>query len=402
MTATTNFSAGIETNSTQISYAIETAWGVTPAVAFQAIRYTSETLTLTKTRQRPSEINLAREAQGGVTTQQAAAGSIAYALSATTYDDFIGVVLQNDWQAAQAIAGVAGDITITNTSGTITLTSTTAGKFTNLAALTWIRLLGFTNAANNGLWFISVKTSATSLTLTSPTSASAVTETPGTTLAQIRASTIKNSTVFKSLILQQQFSSVLYLTYPGAYVSRMTIQGGIGNFMTGSIDVVAKNEVKATTNQSTGAVLAAPTGRVLDPVNGWGGATWNEAAFPAPVDQFSITMENTAAAAEFALGSASAQGVMSGTFMASATFRAYFKDFTQYDLFTAETSGRLAFAVKDSAGYTYVFTFLNAVLLGQVNSGGAGQAVYATFTVEASPSTVAGAGTLIVDRLAPT
>lgn len=400
MVATTGFSAGIETNSTQLSYGVEAAWGTTPAVAFQAIRYTSETLNLTKTRQRPSEINTSREVQGGVTTQQAASGSIAYALSATTYDDFFSIVMQNDLQTPVVIAGVAGDIVLTNTSGTITLTTATGGKFTNITALSWIRLLGFTNAANNNLWFVSIKTSATNLTLVGPQVG--VTETPTTTLAQIRASTLKNGTTFKSLFLQQQFSSILYLTYPGAYVSRMTIQGGIGNFMTGSIDVVAKNEVKAVTNQSTGGVVAAPTGRVLDPVGGWLQATWNEALFPAAVDQFSITMENTGATAEFGLGSVAAQGILSGTFMASASFRAYFKDFTQYDLFTQETSGRLAFAVKDSTGYAYVFTFLNAVLLGQINSGGAGQAVYASFTVEGSPSTTVGAGTLIIDRLAAT
>lgn len=402
MTATTGFSAGVETNSTQIAYAVETAWGVTPSVQFQAIRYTSETLALTKTRQRPSEIVQTRESTAGVTTQQSAAGSVSYALSATTYDDFISVVLQNDWQTAQVIAGIAADITITNTTGVITLSSTLSTKFATLAANTWIRLLGFTNPANNGLWFVSIHTSNQLLTLTSPTSGSAVTETPTGVLAQIRASTIKNSNVFKSLVLQQQFASALYLVYNGAYVNRMTIQGGIGNFMSGSIDIVAKSEVKGTSNASTGAVLAAPTGRVLDPVNGWGGATWNETAFPAPVDQFSITMENVSAAAEFALGAAAAAGIMSGTFMATCTFRAYFKDFTQYDLFTAETSGRLAFAVKDSTGYTYVFTFLNVTLLGQITSGGPGQAVYATFTGEASPSTTVGAGTLIVDRLAAT
>src|SRR5450755_1746237 len=79
MPATAGYQAGLETNATQISYGVETTWGTAPAVQFQAIRYTSETLAYAKTRQRPAEITGTREAAQGVTTQQQASGTINYA-----------------------------------------------------------------------------------------------------------------------------------------------------------------------------------------------------------------------------------------------------------------------------------------------------------------------------------
>lgn len=396
--ATSGYQAGTETNDTEISYAIETTWGTAPAVAFQAIRYTSESMTQNRTRQRPSEITATREASQGVTTQNTASGTINFALQNSTHDEFFAMTLQNEWQAAQAINGASGDITMTVSGGVVTLTSTTTAKFANISALQWIRILGFTATADNGWWFVSVKGSNASLTLTGPNSGTASTETPATTAAKVRASTIKNSTVFRSMFIQKKLSSTLYLTYPGAYPTQMTVTGALGAYGTGTINLSAKSETKATTNGSTGAVTAAPTGRVIDPVAGFVGIFWNEAAIGAGIDRFTLTLDNAGGASEFAMGSTAAQGILGGTFTASATFRAYFKDFTEYNLYAAETQGRLAFIVKDPAGASYAFTLLAAVLSeSRIVAGGPGQPVYAEFTAEGGPS---GSGTLVIDRMA--
>jgi hypothetical protein len=399
MPATAGYQAGLETNATQISYGMETTWGTAPAVQFQAIRYMSETLAYAKTRQRPGEITSTREAAQGVTTQQQASGSINYALSYGTFDDPLSMVLQNDWQAVAPLQSILTDISIVNTGGVITITSTLAGKFTQFVQGQWIRILGAVNAANNDWWYVSVRDSAVLMHLTGRNSATAVSETSAAGNIGLRGSSVRNGTTFKSAFVQQMFSNTLFFTYPGAYVSKVTVQGGIGNFMTGAFDIVARSETKAITNTSTGAVLAAPTGRVVDPVAGFVCALWNEAVFASAIDQFAITLENTGAAPEFGMGSAAAQGILGGTFQASGTFRAFFKDTSQYDLFTAETAGRLAFIVKDSAGSSYAFTFLNAILVaGGPSVGGPGQPVYATFTVEGGPA--AAGGTFVIDRMA--
>jgi hypothetical protein len=393
--ATTGLAAGVETSATQLSYIVETAWGVAPASAFTAIRYTSESLGAAKTRQRPAEISGTREAAQGVTTQQQATGTINYALSYGTFDDFLGVCLQSEWGALTTITGSAADITLTNTAGVITITSGTSSKFDAVVALSWIRLKGFTNTANNGFWFVTVKTSGTSLTVKGPNTG--VTETPALAAAIIKTSSIKNSTTFRTLYIQEELASNMFLVYAGSYVSRMTVQGGAGAFLAGAIDIVAKSEAKGTTNASTGAVSAAPTGRVFDPIAGWEGVYWNEAAFGSAIDNFSLTMTNTGASTEFAMGSAAAAGILGGIFEVAATVRTYFKDFTQYDLFQGETTGRFALICKDPSGNAYAFTFLQAVLSVKLSVGGPGQPVWADVAVEAGPS---GSGTFVIDRLA--
>ena len=400
MPATAGYQAGVEANQTRISYAVEATWGVAPAVAFKAIRYMSDTLAETKTRQRPSEINITREATQAVTTQQTAGGTINYALSYQTFDDFFSVVLQRDWQAFQTINGITGDITLTNTGGVVVLSSTLATKFATLAQGTWIKLYGFTNTLNNGWWFIKLHTDDSHLTLEGTNRAAVITETPAGTAAHVRGSTISNGTTFKSLFMQQMLSSTMFLVYPGTYISRMTISGGIGNFFTGAIDIIAKDEDGITVDSSTGAVIAAPTTIVLDPVNGFVGAFWNGAPMVGTLDQMAITLENTAAAPEYGLGNQLSVGILSGTFSANGTFRMYFNDFTNYNMMQAEQTGTLSFILKGSTGNSYAFTFVNAFMMVKMNAGGPGQAVYADITVEGNPGP--NGGTFIIDRLANT
>lgn len=399
MPATAGYQAGIEANQTRISYAMETTWGIAPSVAFQAIRYMSDTLALTKTRQRPNEINITREASQAVTTQQTAGGSINYALSYAVYDDFFSVALQQDWQAFQAINGIAADIVLTQSAGTVTLSSTLGTKYSTISQGSWIKLYGFTNATNNGWWFVLTKTDNSHLILTGVNRLTAVTETPTGTNAHLRGSTITNGITFKSMFMQQKLSNTMFLVYPGSYVSRMTITGGIGNFFTGAIDIIAKNETDLLVDSSTGSVVAAPSNVVMDPVNGFVGAYWNGVPMVGSLDQVSITLENQGAAPEYALGSATAVGLLGGTFSASGTFRMYFNDFTNYNLFQAETSGILSFIVQGSTGNSYAFTFPNAILLQRVPAGGPGQPVFAEITFEGNPDPF-GSGTVRIDRLA--
>lgn len=396
MAATAGYQAGSETNQTIISYGMEATWGTKPAVAFQAIRYTGETLSLNKTRARPSEINATREVSQAVTTQQIAQGSVNIALSFATFDDWFSIALNQDFQALQVINGIAGDITFT-TSGKV-LSSTLTTKFANIAVGQWIQLLGFTNTSNNGVWYVNAKADNSHLSLTSPRAVT--TETPALTAAKVRASVAINGSTFKSMWMQNQLiSAANYLEYPGAYVSRATLQGSIGNLLTGSFDIIAQNETTATSNQSTGAVTAAPTGPVNDPAVNFRNVLWNQAALSSGVDQFSLTIENTGAAAEFALGNVGAAGMLAGTFQATGSFRAFFKTFTEYNLFANETQGNLAFISGDGAGNAYVFSFTNAGLsAASVDSAGPGQAVYATFNIEGNPQSAG--GTFQIDRLA--
>lgn len=398
MPATTGYQAGYETSGTQLSYGVESVWGTKPATTFQAIRYTGESLSGSKNRDRPNEINATREVSAAVTTKEGAGGAINFALSYGTYDDFLSVLLGNDWGAAVVIAGIAADVTITNVSATqATLSSTLGTKYSNIVQGQWIRLLGFTNAGNNNIMKVAVKVSNSSLTLTTPFAAS-VTETPAAALAQVRGGTLANGVQFKSLFIQQKFAPTVWLNYAGAFIASGTLSGGVGQFLSGTFNTLAASEVSAVLDQSTGGILPAPTGRVHDPAGSFVGVLWADALVAAKVDSFSLQISNDGAALEYALGAAAGVGVMAGTLSVSGSLKLFFRDFVQYALYKAETSGNLSIVTKDPSGNAYVITLPSAFLMNpKIEAGGPGQAVYAAFDIEGSPG-----GMVQIDRLPST
>lgn len=403
MTATTGFSAGPQTNDVVFSYASEAAWGTLPAVQFQAIRVTGDTLAGKKKRDRPSELGT-YQAADAVTTEESADGALNYALSYGTFDDFFASALNNDWQAAQTINSITTDLTITT--ATNVLTSTLAGKFTNLSVGQYIRMIGWVNGANNVIARIILKTSAQNITLSAPAVAF-VTETSAAGNAKIRASVIQNANLFKSLYIQKALSATLYTRYAGAKVTGFILSGGVGQYLSGSFQVAAKDEQKSTSNASTGAVLAAPTGRVHDPVTNFSGVYRNNSLVSGTVDSFTINVTSEGAAPQYGMGSASAVGMLQGKFMASGTLKMFFADFTLYDTFKNEASAPIAIVTRDASGNAYAFTFTKANLLNpQIVAGGPNQSVMATFDIEGNPhdgvDLTTTAGTFSIDRMPPT
>lgn len=399
--ATTGYQAGVESNAVIISYGAETVWGTLPAVAFQAIRMTSESLSDTKTRNRPAELNSTGEVTQAVTTQETAAGGINYSLSFGTYDDFWASTLSSAWGTAISLVGSSADCTITT--ATNVLSSTTANKFQNIVAGQFILLSGFTNAVNNGVFRVITKTDSTHLIITPPylangTVTAFVTETPAGAAFKCVGGIIQNGTTEQTLYVQKQLSSTLYLNYPGTYVSGFTVSGSTGQFLSGTLTLMSKQELQATTNSSTGAVTAANTRKVMDPVSSFEGVLLNNVPIGGTLNSFALTVTNTGAAMEYGMGSSLAAGFIAGLLQVTGTLEIYFNNFTLYNLFKAETLGVISIKCGDTVGNTYVFTILACTLMNpKIVAGNQNTAVMAQFDIEGNPQT--GGGTLQIDRL---
>ena len=383
MAATAGYQAGLDANEVELSFAVEATWGTAPAVQFQAIRMLSESLAGQKTRDRPKEVSKRRQASAAITQDESAGGQVSIALSYRTYDEWIAAVLGTDWSDDLDIVGVSGDIS-TVASGN-KLTSTTSGKFDDVVAGQYIKTKGFTTPANNGVFRVATKTSGTELILAGGTVAN---ETPTGANAKVYGSYARNGTLFKSLYIQKRLADDKFLTYPGTFLSAGSLSAAVKQFMQGSFTAISKAENKATSNTSTGDVLAAPGGRVHDNVAGFKSLTLNDTAVAAVVDMFSLDMTNEEAAADYGLGSPAAAGMRPGTFNAGGTLRTYFKDFTLYDLFKAETAGRIAFRTEDNTGAGYVIMLPSATIMNpKIVAGGRGQPVMSEFQLEANPDT---------------
>jgi hypothetical protein len=411
MAGTANYQAGVEANQTVLSYQNEVTWGIAPAATpkWNMIRYLSDTLALTKTRQRPAEINLTREVSGGVTTTQQAGGTINYALSWGTFDDFFGSLCQGEWSHTPPfqIFSILTDLTITaNGTGTLTLTSTLATKFSTVVVGQYLRLSGWVAAKFNS-WFRVTVATATSITMVGIATATGTETSVTSNQVQISGSRLNNGTTFHSLFMQRKFDGKGYVRYGGCYVTRITLGASVGSFFTGAIDVIAQSEAFAGADASSGGPNLAPGGSVIDPVAGYVRMTYNGATntIAANLDQLQLTLENTGAAPEFALGAvgvnpaqvAGANGILGGTFTASGTFRMYCKDFLLYNIFQAETAGDVQFFLQDSQKQSYCLSMQNVVFLAKINASGPGAALMVDVAFECNPDTVNG-GTFQLDR----
>lgn len=394
----TGYQAGIETTETTLSYVPESVWGTTPNSAFNALRITSESLAGSKSRTRPNEITGSRRVAAAITQQEQASGSINFNLSYGTFDDFFAGALGNDWTAAQTIAGVAADITVTT--GTNVLSSTTANKFQNLVEGQWIELRGFTagSGANNGFYRIATKTNNQSLILAGRTIAS--TETPAGTAASVRnAGMLRNGDMVKSYTLQNRFASNLFLRYAGSMIGGFSLSGGVGQFFAGSFNIAARDEVSATTAAGNATVNAAPTGGFFDSVAAFGGVQIDDAALSAAVSSVAINVSREGAGMDYGMGSATAQGARWGQVLVAGQIEIFFRDLTQYNLFKAETRSRVSWRKRDANGNHYVFTLPGANLMNpNIQVQGPNQAIMARFDIEGGND--AALASIQIDRFA--
>lgn len=392
------YQAALESTNTAMSYAMESVWTTAPATPFQGLRLISETLAHKKTRIRPPEVRGDRQAGAALTSQENAAGTIVMPVyypettKSNGFEDFMMALLGADLQGPNSVVGIAGDIALS--AGSV-LSSPTANKFPATFVGQVLKLNGFSNAVNNGFYRIVGITTQSNIQLKPIGGFTPVAETPAGAAAIVHTNGAKNGMFFKSIYAQQRLDTAgtRYFRYPGMYPSKGTVSLQLGQFMQASFDMGVQQEQKGINDISTGGVLAAPSTRVFDPVAGFKGAFWNDLPITAGLNSCSLDLSNDGAAGEYFLGSAFAQGMLGGTFMASAKMDMAFRDFTYYDLFRAETNGVFSVRFGDAVGNSYVFTLPNAVLLFDdgVNNSGPNKMLTAGVTVEGSPDTASGA-----------
>lgn len=393
--------AAVETTDVVMSYGLESQWGVAPATTFQAWRMTSESMAGKKTRSRPDEINDSAQVSAAVTTQEGADGAINLALSYGTYDDAFCSLLNSSWSNALNIAGASGDIAFVAQAGGNKITSTTSNKFQNVVAGQYIKVMGCAAApgGNSASFFVKVDSKPDNQTLIVSGKA-LVAESPAGAAVTIRGSMIRNSNVGQTLFVQKKLGTAGFLTYPGSFASGGNLDCQQGQFTTGSINYIAQIENKALVDSSTGGVLPAPTGPVIDPVAGMQNLTINGTAIAAAVQSLKLQFQKEGAAAHYALMSSGAVMITKGKLAVTGTAELYFANFNEYDRFKSESMAPISYRQVDKTGAAYVLTLLNAGLMNpKITAGGPGRPVVASFELEGNPDPVTGA-TFQMDRAA--
>lgn len=397
MSPTTGFQAGLATNDSILSYAPEVTWGTNPATQLKQVRVQSESLSQSKGRGRPNEINPSGQVSAAVTQKVETKGDMKFALSTATPFDVLCASIMSTPQVAVVFAAKT-TIAATASGFTDSANGFTAGA--GFLPGTWIKVAGFTTtgAASNITYQILTVAVGTITTMPAPPAAKVA----GDSIT-ITGQTAFNGNIFQSFWFQQQLAAAVFLTYPGSWPVGGSISASVGGFFSGSISFLSKDQVKSITDTSTGAQIAAGTGDVINTVSGFGTIYRNGIAMTAKVQKIDLKWTLQSASQQFAMGSSAAVGMRKGLLEATGSIDLYFADFSQYDEFIAETKSMVAFQAFDSLGQGFIFCLSNAALMDpKIDAGGPNQDVIASFTLEGNPSatgSIYGGSTLSITKI---
>ena len=396
---TTGFNAGLDSSDVIVRYGEEVTWNTVPAVAFQEIRLTGESLSEQKTRTRPEEIKADGFVSHALTTQVQASGGINFALSYGTYDDMLSSLLNSSFSNDLAITSVATTGIITTYDGTTTALPNLGGAgfatngdlFNSVVAGQWIRVSGYGNA-NDGLYRVTAVDVANDEIQVSQTAGNGanIIDADASTGSEvnIQGSYVRNGTEFRSFYIEKQLAAALFLFYGGSYISDGNLNAQVGGFMEGSFNFLCASESNGTGTASTGGPLGAPSGRVIDTVAGFQQLEVNDTAIAAVVQGINWTVTKNNARAQYGLGQADAQGMARGTIDVSGSMSVYFTNFDLYTLYKNETDQLVSFAALDDLGQGYIFTLPGVTLMNpQVVAGGPDTDIVSEFELEGNAGT---------------
>ena len=408
----TGFNAGIDSSDVIVRYGEEVTWNTVPAIAFQEIRLTGESLSEQKTRTRPEEIKADGFVAAALTTQVQASGGINFALSYGTYDDLMASLLNGTFSAALTVQSVATTGIITAYDGSTTaLPNLTGAGFTfgddqgdTIAVGQWIRASGFGDATD-GLYRVTAVDTANNEVQVSQTAgngANIVDQSASTgTEVNIQGSYVRNGTNFRSFYIEKQLSASLFLYYSGSYISDGNLSAEVGGFLEGTFNFLSASESSGTSTAGTGPAVSAPTGKVIDTVAGFQQLEVNDVAISAVVQGISWTVTKNNARAQYGLGQADAQGMARGTIDVSGSMSVYFNDFTLYNLYKNESDVIVSFAALDNTGAGYIFTLPGVNLMNPtVVAGGPDTDIVSEFELEGNGGSGAYAGVIFqIDKI---
>lgn len=439
----TGFTAAFDSSNVEMAFREETAWGVLPVGTGQAIRLLGESLTETRSRTRPNEINASGQASAALTTKVEAGGSINIGYSYGTYDELLKGLLNADltgaWSAPTTVTG-QNIQAVSKTTGITLNGAANAGKYAGFIVTTgavsslatagyrigsWIRVAGFTagDVVNNGYWrIVGIDSTGLKIAVDGPGTANITNVAAGASRTIMSSGSIRNGNNVHSYWFEKRLAPIVagvgkHLVYPGTYVSGGSLSANLGGFLEGSLALLAKGEQigstttgVAPTTGTTGAkssftsdtYVVAPAGRIIDSISGiqfaslgYGstGSVWNfedvvasGGALSAVLQGFNINFTKNNARQQFGVGDVNAKGIGKGTIQADGKMQMYFKDFTMYSFYKSEQSVVASFRIQDATGNSYIITMPAVTLMNpNIVAGGPDTDMVADFTLEGNP-----------------
>lgn len=382
-----------DSSRSQLYYVKEDTLGVVPASALNELRFTGESLAYGIQTTTSNEIRADRQVTDLIRTGAEANGGFNFEMSYGTYDELLAGMLFSSFSTAVAVA--ASDISASSVDNSFNSTTTDL-SVQNISVGQWIRVAGFTEAANNG-YFKVVSVAAAKIVVTG--AQALVTEASGASVT-MDGSMIRNGVTRQSFTFEKYFADVAeYMTYHGMVPSQMNLNVAVGEIVTGDLGFMGVNHAVAGATVGTGAPVAAGTNDVLNAVGNIGhfyeGGTTLEAG--AYLQGVTFAGSNNLRSIS-AIGQLAPADIGSGRFNLTGELTVYFKSRTLYEKYLAGTESSISMRMGDADGNAYILTVPRVEFTtGTVQAGGPDQDVQVVIGYQGvrDPSTDC---TLQVDR----
>lgn len=391
-------------NRAQLRYILESVFGSTPVAGNpNNLRMTGESLSYAIQSDTSKEIRSDRQVTDLVLTGAGASGGFNFEASYKEFDTLLQALFMGTW-VVYGTNGVGASLSITLDSAAGTLTAgvapSGADDWNNIAVGQWIRLNAPSDAADEVyLKVASVNGPGTVITVDTATPI------PGSgsrlvSNCTITTSRLANGTTERSFTIEREHNDVTqFFAFRGMTASKLSMSFASGAIVTGSMDFVGKDSVRAGATTMPGSPVASQTYDVMNAVSGVGNILENGAALSGTfIKSLKFDLDNKLRG-QTAIGTLGNVAVAPGTLEVKGEMEVYLANGTMYDKFVNNTASSITFSMKDGASNGYVFTFPKVKYSdAKVQAGGLDQDVMLSMPFTALMDTTLNK-TIVLDRL---
>lgn len=350
--------AEAETSSARLAIAEESTYGTNPATGASFLRITSESLKQTQQRVTSEEVTGNRNPRESIRTGINAEGGVDFEFSVNNFDLLIEGAMMNDLPSAPTVisgslAAVAATQKITS-SGTPSLAGIVKGQ--------WVRLAGFTNPANNGIFRAAAASTSTELTL--ETGSGIVDEASSSGRSVQPSQMIRPSNSLKSYTLERQWTDIsVFEQFNGMVIESLDLSLAVEQTITGSVSFMGKDAAAPTTSAGIGTIAAAGTEQIAAAVEAFRNV--REGGFVADTSyrttELSLSFSNATRIKKDA-ASLTPFGVGLGVIEITANWKVFLANKNLIDKYRNNTTTPLSFRVlgPGASDPTYIFTMPKA------------------------------------------
>lgn len=333
---------------TQVRILEEVTWGVTPAAAMTNINVTSESLGQNTNQVISEYIRSDRQNADVARASITAGGDVGIELQYGGYDNLLEGALMSDWANAVNISGTTFDAASGDNSFNDSATGFVSGGITQGM---WIKVAGFTTAANNGYFKVESVTAGKIIV----SGGTLTTEASGDSVTIKNSGFLKNGITSKSFTVEKEFSDITqFVSFTGMRVGTFAMTIAPGSIISGSFGFQGKEAAVAGTTVGTGSPTAASTNSVMNAVDHVSNVREGGAAATFDITSLSLNLDN-ALRDQPAVGSVANIGIGEGTVNVTGNLEIYFADDAEYAKHLNDTESSLSFITTDSAGNAYVW-----------------------------------------------